>query len=368
MVVLTYLAGSSVAVLENILVEKEMLASSIYYSPDSRPDTVISFSINGVETQNLERVEARFFEVLRETSEKELNRSYLMDCISRLRRQEKFFSESADSFFTSTIISNFLFGVREGLKDIASLKEYDELETWTDLQWRQFMKHYLADAKHISILGKPSAKLSKKLTEDEEARVEAQRTKLGEAGLKQLEESLAAAKAENDKEIPKEILERFKVPDTSSIHFIRTTTARSGAARHLGELHNPIQDIVDRDSKSPLFIHFEHVNSNFIQIALILGTASIPVHLRPLLSLYLVNFFDAPVNRNGTRTEFEQVVVELEKDTVSYSIDSGSRVGNPEVLRISLEVEKEKYAIAIKWLKELLWDGIFDATVERTGS
>ncbi len=67
--------------------------------------------------------------------------------------------------------------------------------------------------------------------------------------------------------------------------------------------------------------------------------------------------------REGKRLEFEQVVVELEKDTVGYTIDSGSSIGNPEVLRIKFQVELEKYETAIRWLKEMLWQSIFDETV-----
>ena len=158
--------------------------------------------------------------------------------------------------------------------------------------------------------------------------------------------------------------ERFRVPDTKSIHFMETITARSGAAREKRPLDNPIQRIVDGDSsKFPLFIHFEHVRTNFVHLTLILGTESVPVSLRPLLSVYLESFFNSPVIRNGKRLEFEQVVMDLEKDTIGYEIGSGSQLGNPEVLCIQFQVEAEKYETAIQWLKDLLFDGIFDLTV-----
>ena len=56
-ILLTYLAGSSASVLENTLVEKEQLASAVYYSTEPRPDIVIQFSLSSVATGRLAVVE-----------------------------------------------------------------------------------------------------------------------------------------------------------------------------------------------------------------------------------------------------------------------------------------------------------------------
>ena len=365
-ILLTYLAGSSASVLENILVEKEHLASAVYFSSDLRPRTVIQFALSSVATDALAHAESRFFEILRDTADKELDMKYISDCINRERRQVKFYTEKSASAFTDTIIRDFLFGQRDGstLRHLESLKEYDELTKWTDSHWRELLRKWISDADHVTILGKPSASLSKKIEKEEKDRVAAQIKALGEEGLKEKERKLAEAKAENSKEIPKDLLERFKVPDTKSIHFINTTTARSGAARDIGRLHNPIQEIVDGEkSDLPLFVHFEHVPTNFVHVNLILGTESIPTSLRPLLCIYLENFFSSPVLRDGKRVEFEQIIMDLEKDTVGYGITSARNFGNHEALTIHLEVEAEKYETAIKWVKSLLFDAIFDVTV-----
>lgn len=365
-VLLIYLAGSSASVLENVIVEKEQIASAVYYATEYRPDSVITFTLSSVATAKLREVEGRLHELLRETAVKSLDMDYMLDCVRRQRRQLKLYAESSGSFFTDSIINDFLFGNRDGstLRTLGSIKEYDELEGWTDGQWRQFLKKWISDAPHISILGVPSAKLSRKIKSEEKARVAKQKKDLGIEGLKRLEKKLADAKAENDKEIPKGLLEKFKVPSTDSIHFINTMTARSGAARRPERLDNEIQKIVDKDhSDLPLFIHFEHIPTNFVHLSLVISTGSVPVPLRPLLSLYLENFFNTPIIRDGKRIEFEQVVVELEKDTVGYTIESGSGISNPEVLRVRFQVELEKYETAIRWLKEMLCQSIFDETV-----
>lgn len=352
--------------MENILVEKEHLASAVYFSLDLRPQTVIQFALSSVATDALAHAESRFFEILRETAEKELDMKYIKDCISRERRQVKFYTEKSASAFTDTIIRDFLFGQRDGstLRHLESLKEYDAVTKWTDSQWREILKKWISDADHVTILGKPSASLSKKLETEEKDRVAAQIKSLGKKGLKEKERKLAEAKAQNNREIPKELLERFKVPDTKSIHFIDTITARSGAAKGMGRLENPIQDIVDREKTDlPLFIHFEHVETNFVHLNLIFGTESIPISLRPLLGIYLENFFSTPVLRDGKRVEFEQIIKDLEKDTVGYGIASAHSLGNSEALTVHLQVETEKYETAILWVKSLLFDAIFDVTV-----
>ena len=346
--------------------QKEHVASAVYFSTEQRPDIVIQFTLSSVATKSLAQTEARFFEVLKETAEKELDMIYMKDCVSRERRQVKFEAESSGNFFTDSIIVDFLFGMRDGtnLRDLKSLQEYDTLETWTDSQWKDLLRKWISGANHITIIGKPSASLARGLKTEEEDRIAKQKEKLGKEGLEELEKRLAQAKADNDKEIPREIFARFKVPGTKSIHFMETTTARSGSARMIGLLDNPIQKIVDGDELDlSLFIHFEHVQTNFIHLTLLVSTESVPIPLRPLLSVYVENFFNSPVLRNGKRIEFEQVIMDLEKDTIAYGIDSAARLGNPEVLSIQLQIEAGKYETAIQWLNDLLFEGVFDETV-----
>lgn len=351
-VLLVYLAGSSASVLENTLVEKEQVASAVYYSVEVRPKMLIQFALSSVATERLQEVEKRFFEVLRETAANRLDMTYLRDCIVRERRLIKNSVETSTTPFSEPIIYDFLFANRDGsmLKaDLSNLEEFNELLSWQEDKWRQLIKSWMSDAHHVTILGKPSAELSKKLKSEEKARVEAQKERLGQEGLRALERKLALAKAENDKDIPKDLIGRFPVPSTTSIRFIETTTARSGAAKKLGRLDNKVQQLIDNDdTESPLFIHFEHVHSNFAHVSLIIGTESVPVALRPLLDIYVQNMFTSPIERNGQRVEFEQVIMELEKDTVDYGVGTGGGVGNPEALCMRISVEVEKYALAIQ--------------------
>lgn len=346
------------------MVEKEQLASGVWHGTEFRPHAVIQFTLSSVATEELEAVEKRFFELLREAASNPIDMRFMKDCINVERRQIKFQAESSADFLTETIIRDFLFGNRDGstlLADLRDLSDYDILEDWTDDQWKEKIQSWLSEAKHITILGKPSIQLSEKFKKEEKLRVEARKEKLGVEGLERLAKKLAEAKAENDRDVPKGLLERFEIPDPTLIKFINTVTARSGAAKKPERLNNSIQDIVDKDeANSKLFIHFEHVKSNFATVSLVIGTDVLPLQLRPLLSIYVENFFNTPMMRDGKKIEFEDIVMELDRDTVGYGMKFGKSLGNSETLNIAIQIEAEKYQLAIRWLRELMFQSIFD--------
>ncbi|KAL7625178.1 hypothetical protein AAE478_004393 [Parahypoxylon ruwenzoriense] len=369
-VLLTYLCGSSVAVLENVIVEKEELASSVSCWWDARPNSVVWLQPTGVATEKLAFVEQRLISLLKEVASKPLDMTYMHECIQRERRQIKAQAEESESFYSTNIITDYLFGSRDGstLRDFKSLGEYDILEKWTDEQWRAFLKKWISDAHHVSILGKPSLKLATKLKEDEEARIEKRKQELGVEGLKQLAKKLEDAKRQNEVEIPASLLEKWQVPSVESIHFINAQTARSGKARGLGVYDNSAQKVIDKASPGlPLFVQFEDVRTNFVRIAVHVGTSKLPAAYKPLLSSFSDNFFNTPIRRNGEYIPFEQVVMELERDTVSYVLDGGNKVSDTESFVIRLQVEPDKYATAVEWIRTMMFDSIFDVTRLKAG-
>lgn len=364
-ILLTYLCGSSVSVLENVLVEREELASSIGFWWDARPNSVIWFQPTGVATEKLAFVEQRLITLIKEVLDKPLDLNYLMDCIQRERRQVKAQGEGSESYWSNNIITSYLFGDRNGesLKELSSLAEYDELERWTEDQWRAFLRKWLVDAHHIAVLGKPSQKLADDLKAKELARIDKRKQELGPDGLEKLRKQLEDAKKQNDIEIPDAVLEKWPVPGTDSIHFIESLTARSGLARKLGSASNSAQKVIDNaEPGAPLFVQFESVPTNFVHITLHIGTSDIPLKYKPLMPLFSDNFFNTPIIRDGKRIDFEQVVMELEKDTIEYGMSSGSRLGDTESITLSMQVEPEKYATAVQWFKTMMFDAVFDVT------
>ena len=363
-ILLTYLCGSSVSVSENTIVEKEELASSVSFWWDTRPNSVIWFQPTGVATEKLAFVEERLISLLKEVASKPLDMGYMRECISRELRQIKYHAEGSEQFYSSNIITDYLFGKRDGstLREPQTLGEYDVLASWEEEQWRDFLKKWISDAPHVSILGKPSMELAKKLKKAERERLAKRRAELGEDGLKELKEKVEKAKQNNEKPIPSDVLDQWPVPDTSSIHFIESLTARSGKARSLGTTDNSAQKIIDAapQGAKPLFIQFEDVPTNFVHLTLHVGTSATPNRLKPLLPLFADNFFNSPVMRDGNRMEFEDVVKQLEKDTISYHLNSASRIGDNEGMALQFQVEPDKYTTMISWLRTLMFDIVFD--------
>ena len=363
-ILLTYLCGSSVSVLENVIVEREELASAVNYWWDSRPNSVIWLQPTGVATEKLEFVEKRLFELLKEVASKPMDMNYMRECIRREKRQVKYHAETSESFYATNIITDYLFGKRDGstLKDFETLDEYDLLEKWTDEEWRAFLSKWMSDAKHISILGKPSLELASSMKAKEEARLAKRKEELGAEGLEKLGKRVAEAKEKNDKPIPAEVIDKWAVPGTESIHFIESDTARSGHARAVGAGTGAAQKLIDAapGGKLPLFIQFEDVPTNFVHITIHMGTANVPVELKPLMPIFSDNFFNTHIMRNGEKVGFEQVVTELERDTIGYSLSSARSLGDSDGIMIQFQVEREKYAAAVEWIRTMMFDSIFD--------
>lgn len=235
-----YLAGSSVSVLESNLVEiEDPWASAVRFYNEDRTKTVLWIQLTAVATEKLEAAQKKLFEVLKKTVDEPLNFAYLTDLMHRDKRQTKFFAETSGHSFSTPIITDHLFGKRDGTElrtNLENLTAYEELAKWDEKKWRDFMRKWLVDTHHVSILGRPSAKLVQKIEDEEKARVADRVKNLGEKGLKELQDKVDAAKAENEREVPSEILGQFKVPSVDSIHFIKTTTARAGLAVKDGKL------------------------------------------------------------------------------------------------------------------------------------
>ena len=366
-VLLQYLCGSSASVLENTLVEKEQVTSSVYYFLSNRPNSVVDFGLSGVEAGQLASVESRFHGLLRQIADSPFDMQYMADCIKQERRREMFEAESTGSYFASGALNIFLFFQTRNLEVLGTVKEYDEIAKWSEHQWREFMERWYVHAQRISILGKPSAKLAEEIRTKEEKRVADQIERLGPAGLQELADKLKEAKDANERPIPEGMLERYAIPSTDTIHFNSTVPARSVFAKKAGTFDNHIQKIVDEEhSDLPLFVQFEHVPSNFIHIDILVSTTDVPIHLRPLIAVYLGNFFSTPMTQKGKRIEFEDVVKHLERETVGYRISNGIDAGNAQVLRLNFQVERQKYGTIIEAIRDLLWHSIFD--VERIKS
>jgi len=165
-----FLAGSSVSLLEAALVENEdAVASSVYLHVGSRPKSQLTIYMSGVETKRLAEAERRLFDTFGKAVKEGINLEYMRDCVRRTRRTKKHDVETAVHYFSGPIIVDSLYGKRSGenLATLKTLEDFDILEAWTEDQWKSYINKWFVENRHVSVLGKPSAKLAKKIDDDE---------------------------------------------------------------------------------------------------------------------------------------------------------------------------------------------------------
>lgn len=79
------------------------------------------------------------------------------------------------------------------------------------------------------------------------------------------------------------------------------------------------------------------------------------------MSTYLSAFFALPVRReSGERLSHEEVINQLDNETVSYEINLGMSNGFSDLVRVSIKVETPLYEKAVAWLKDLVYGAEFD--------
>jgi Zn-dependent M16 (insulinase) family peptidase len=103
------------------------------------------------------------------------------------------------------------------------------------------------------------------------------------------------------------------------------------------------------------------VKSDFVAVHSFFSLAKLPHRLRPYVSTYLSSFFSLPVKRaSGEVMSHEEVINQLDDGTVSYEAVLGISDQFSETLRVSFKVETSQYESAVAWLRDLVYNSIFD--------
>lgn len=102
----------------------------------------------------------------------------------------------------------------------------------------------------------------------------------------------------------------------------------------------------------------------------LLDTSKVPADLRLYLPLLLEAFFESPITRDGKIIPYEDVVTELNNDTVL----SGGQLGlsssqqkrftcgsYAQTASFLLQVESAKYEKGLNWMREILYQTVFTA-------
>ncbi|KAI0348495.1 hypothetical protein BDW22DRAFT_1404375 [Trametopsis cervina] len=369
-----YLTSSATAPLTKEYVEIENPLCTYIYFEEREVANRGSLYIHAgsIPSEHLETFDNKLQDSLKRIASSGIDMKRMTMVLDRDQRQLRSKLESSKGdVFSGTVITDALYGAQDGSDLPAAfdeMKRYDELRKWTSDDWVQLLKKYYIEPHRIVIIGKPSAAMAKRLEEEEKARLEKQRETLGKEGLAKAEKELDEAKKEHDKEIPNEILTGFPVPDVKSIAWIPVKSLQevgTGAGRRKTVEQRDNEELarhVQSDGSSlPFFVQYDHVESDFVTVSSYISLAKLPDHLRLYSWAYLTAFFSLPVTRSsGEHLGHEEVVNQLDKDTVSYDAAMGGSGAFSEVLRISIKVERTNYDTAVSWLKDLIYGIQFD--------
>ncbi|POY70063.1 hypothetical protein BMF94_6950 [Rhodotorula taiwanensis] len=359
-----YLTDSAVSPLSKEFIEiDEPACTDISFYASSENPTVICAYLASVPIEELDELSARLRHTLGRIADDGIDMQRMASVLERQKLQlyESMETDASD-VICNAVVADGIWGAEDGSDLRGSLKMtslYRTLDSWSAEEWAAMLKRFFVDAPALTVVGRPSPTLADKIKADAKALIEKNKKHYGPEGLAKLQKEIEDAQAKNDIPVPNEIIRKFPVPDVDGIEWIKVETARSAGIAADDGVHNQVQDHVDADgAKLPLFVQFDHINSAFIQVSVVLFPQDVPgsdaAALRALLPVYLDSFFTLPIERpDGSVLEFEDVVKQLDAETLSYSINVNSPL--QEGITLKVKVAKEKYDVAIRWIRDLLY-------------
>ncbi|KAG0140396.1 hypothetical protein CROQUDRAFT_665240 [Cronartium quercuum f. sp. fusiforme G11] len=355
----TYLTDTAISPLAKKFIEiDDPLCTDITFQPIDGEKTITTAYLSSVPVEHLSELPKKFKAALEFEADHIDNQRMKMIIERGALKVCNQMEVDAHDTLSTIVISNFLYGTGPQLvNDLSNeLQRYKVLASWSIEQWSSVFKKWLVNNSSVTVIGKPSLNLADKLAADTAARLESTKQKYGKEGLKKLQEKLENAQKVNDTPYPDKFLSDFPIPNLNSIKWIEVEAARAD-----GKFKSKLQDQIDlRDSTVlSFFVQFDHIESNFITLSIHLSPTDLPADLFKYLNIYLSSFFSLPVQRSdGTSLTYDEVVKQLDKETVSYDVRMGPSIG--QTLEIYLKIEKTKYPTMIGWLKDLLWGSKFD--------
>ncbi|XP_039278670.1 uncharacterized protein C05D11.1 [Nilaparvata lugens] len=330
---LKYLTDTSASPLAKAFVEiEDPYASDVSYASFENSESLLMLTFESVPLNKLGLIKDKLKTVMQAiVADSEPYKFNMSRMLTVIRRKKLECLSSFESAPHKTIaymaIGDALYGNTK--QDFAQrLNEVDDLVRMEQEEagwWLRLASDYLVDAAQVVVRARPSQAEQKRLEDEDERRVSERVRTLGDHGLAKNDERLMNAIDENEVCL---IFNIYKI----ILMFI------SSIFRELGKL------------------------VMCMQLIAMLDCSSLSKSDRLYLPLVFEMLAESPVLRDGAVVSHEQVVAELENDTVSLASHVGFEGGTrfecgpySQTAFLSLQVEPEKYVKGIQWLRELLY-------------
>lgn len=360
---LKYFTENSVSPLPKAFVEiEDPFASDVCYNLYENSETCLYIMFEDVPIEKLNSLKNKLQgELKRIFDNEDIDMQKLHSIINRYKLENvSNIENSPHHSIAFMIIGHMLYGNTKSdleqrvnpLEDLAKLKK--EPKSF----WVGILDKYFVNNKYIGVECYPSKEEQQKMAKEEKQRVEEQRNTLREDGLKEKGVLLQKAIEYNDREPPVEMLTSVPIPCLKSITF-------HNLERYKTDL--PPKRRIDLSS-TPVFTYFDDLKTSFVYVYALLDTSRVPSDLRMYLPLLLESLLELPLERDGKLIPYEEVVAQLDDDTVSSNTSIGLDGGDlftcgsySETVTVSLQAEAAKYETCLNWLKELLYKTKFTA-------
>ncbi|XP_060831851.1 uncharacterized protein C05D11.1-like [Bombus pascuorum] len=355
---LKYLTDTSVSPLQKEFVEiDDAYASNVGYSYCTYTVSVLYLAFESVPKSKIPLIKDQLLKVLNDVYKKGIDMKRMRTVVHRriLEDLSSLESEPHDTIaymlFGYALYGNTKEDLDQRTNQVQALKK---LETEPESYWLNLLKTYFLESPFVLVKGIPSLEKRHELTEKEKDRVAKQIENLSKEGLQEKEKELQEAIAKNDIPVPDEILSSVPIPSTHLInfHYIKSYTTESSKQHSRFDV-----------SKLPFYTYLDHVNTNFVYMFVIMNTLDVKKEYKPYIPLLLEIIMECPVMRNSQLVPYEEIVAELEADTIrndtNLGVSNSSRFScglYSYTALLILDLEMEKYEKGVQWIKELLYE------------
>nr|XP_042906689.1 uncharacterized protein C05D11.1 isoform X2 [Parasteatoda tepidariorum] len=366
-----YFTDTSVSPLNRDLVEiDDAYCNQVDYTVIENQVSCIYLHFSNVPVDKLKDIQDKFTEILQNFVDgKEEFDMRRMETLIKKKKLHILTSmeDNAHDALASCLIGDFLYG--STLEDLQNrLQEIPIIESLFNKPaeyWINLLKTYILHGNHVIVEGRPSPALAAEMAEIEKKRIEEQQKKLGPDGLKEKAQVLKDAIEQNEILPPKEVLNSITVPSVKSIKLHPLKRICNIVETESCGLDFPIK-------KMPCRFQLDAINTNFIRVYVMMDTNDLPQDLRLYLPLFVELLDECPIKRNGEIIPYQDVVTELEKDTISISANLGFNYQRffcgtyAQLICLELMVAEEKYEKSVQWIRELLYQIVFEPSRIKT--